>query len=235
LQRSPQERVAALERYPDRTGMPTNLVYELILNLAESGEFEKATALFHNRFFPREEGGTNVRGVWLEVQVLHAISLPQRGQCSDGVKMADHLAEPLPDLPFTRDGLEPLLRSARFSYLIGNVYKSCGFPDKARTSFMQATERSNLADAVWAWKASQQLPGFDQGSARQKLESVLDGMKSGGDISSRSGWWFYNAAVLDRAAGRTEQARAEFRQALLRPDQLLTYHLTRLALASGNP
>jgi tetratricopeptide (TPR) repeat protein len=235
LQRSPQERIAALESYPDRASMPTDLVYELILNLAESGEFEKSAALFHNRFFPREEGGTNVREVWLEVQVLHAISLAQRGQCSDGVKIADHLADPVPDLPFTRDGLAPLLRSARFSYLIGNVYKNCGFPDKARSSFMQATERSNLADAVWSWRASQQLPGFDQGSAKQKLESVLDRTKSDGDMSLRRGWWFYNAAVLDRAVGRTEQAGTEFRQALLRPDQLLTYHLTRLALASGNP
>jgi hypothetical protein len=67
------------------------------------------------------------------------------------------------------------------------------------------------------------------------LESVLDRTKSDGDMSLRSGWWFYNAAVLDRAVGRTEQAGTEFRQALLRPDQLLTYHLTRLALASGNP
>jgi tetratricopeptide (TPR) repeat protein len=235
LQRSPQDRAAALEGYPDRTKMPTNLIYELILNLAESGEFEKAAALFHNRFFPRAEGGTNVREVWLEVQVQHAMSLARRGQCSEGVKIADHLADPLPDLPFTRDGLEPLLRSARFSYLVGGVYQRCKLPDKARSSFTQAAERSDLKDAVWSWKASQQLPGFDQASAKQKLERVLDGTKSDGDISSRSGWWFYNAAVLDRATGRTEQAGAEFRQALLCPDQLLTYHLTRLALASSNP
>jgi tetratricopeptide (TPR) repeat protein len=235
LQHSPQERVATLERYPDRTNMPTHLVYELILNLAESGEFEKAAALFHNRFFPRAEGGTNVRGVWLEVQVQRAMSLAQRGQCSEGVKILDHLAEPLPDLPFTRDGLEPLLRSARFSYLVGNLYKTCDLPDRARSSFMKAAEQSNLEDAVWSWRASEQLPGFDPGSAQQKLSSILERTNGDGDNSSRSGWWLYNAALLDRALGRTEQAGTEFRQALLCPDQLLTYHLTRLALASGNP
>ena len=67
LRRPPQERVAALERYPDHAHIPSNLVYELILNLVEAGEFEKAEALFHNRFFPREEGGINVREVWLEL------------------------------------------------------------------------------------------------------------------------------------------------------------------------
>jgi len=235
LQRSPQERIAMLERYPDRANMPANLVYELILNLAEAGEFEKAAALFHNRFFPRQEGGTNVRAVWLEVQLQRAVSLAQRGDCSGGVKIADHLADPLPDLPFTGNGLQPLLRSARFGYLIGNVYQSCNLGDRARNSFMQAAAKSNPEDAVWSWKASQQLPGFDRGSALQKLESILDLTQSDSDISSRSGWRLYNAAMLERAVGHTERAEAEFRQALLCPDQLLTYHLTRLALASSSP
>jgi len=41
--------------------MPTDLVYEYALNLAEAGEFDRARALFHDRFFLRAEGGTNVR------------------------------------------------------------------------------------------------------------------------------------------------------------------------------
>ena len=235
LQRPAQERVAALERYPDHANMPSNLVYELILNAAESGEFEKATALFHNRFFPREEGGTNVRQVWLEVQVQRAMSLARGKQCSEGVKIADHLAEPLPDLSFTHDGLAPLLRSARFNYLVGTVYQACHLPDRARISFEHAAERSNLEDAVWSWRAVQQMPGFDQTSAKQKLENILDRMKNDGDVNSRSGWWLYNVGLLDRSVGHTELAEREFRQALLSADQSLSYHLTRLALSSSTP
>jgi tetratricopeptide (TPR) repeat protein len=235
LQRPAEERVAALERYPDRASMPSNLVYELILNLAESGEFEKAGSLFHYRFFPREEGGTNVRQVWLEVQVQRAMSLAQRGQCAEGVKIVDHLAEPVADLPFTHDGLEPFLRSARFNYLVGTVHKTCNLPNRARSSFQRAVERSNLEDAVWSWRASQQLPSFDQGSAKQKLKSLLERTNSDGEISSRSGWWLYNVAMLDHAMDNTQQAEKEFREALLSPDQLLTYHLTRLALSSSDP
>ena len=158
-----------MERYPGLANMPTSLVYELILNLAEAGEFEKAAALFHNRFFQREEGGTNVRQVWLEVQIQHALSMAQQGECSDAIKAVDDLAQPVPDLAFTHDGLEPFLQSARFSYLIGSVYKSCKVPDKALSSFKQAAEKSSFADAAWAWKASQQLPDFDHGSAKQKI------------------------------------------------------------------
>jgi hypothetical protein len=54
-------------------------------------------------------------------------------------------------------------------------------------------------------------------------------------MSSRTGWLLYNAAMLDRAVGNTQRAEKEFREAFLRPDQLLTYHLTRLALSGSNP
>jgi tetratricopeptide (TPR) repeat protein len=234
LQRPPQERVAALERYPDRANMPTPLVYELILNLTESGEFEKAAALFRNRFFQREEGGTNVREVWLELQMQRALSLAQHGQCSEATSVADHVAEPVSDLPFTRDGLEPFLRSGRSSYLLGSVYKSCNLPERARSSFKHAAEQSRLEDAVWSWKASQELPDFDDRAAKQRLENTLERTKSDGETSSRSGWWLYNAAMLDRAVGNTQRAETEFREAFLRPDQLLTYHLTRVELSGTN-
>lgn len=231
LRHPPQERVAALEQYPDRASMPTALVYELILNLAEAGEFDKAVASFYNRFFQREEGGTNVRQVWLEVQVQRALAHSQHGQCSEAIKFADRLPEAVPDLAFTHDGLEPFLRSARMNYLLGTVYKTCNLPGRAQANFQQAAQKSDFQDAVWAWKASQQLPNFDAGSAKQKMQSVLDRAKNSGDGSSPSGWWFYNAASLDSALGNDLQAEREFRAALLSPDMLMTYHLTRLALA----
>ena len=235
LQHPAKERVAALERYPDLGNMPTSLVYELILNLTEAGEFEKAAALFHNRFFQREEGGTNVRQVWLEVQIQHALSKAQRGQCSEAIKVVDDLARPMPDLAFTRDGLEQFLQSARFSYLMGSVYKSCKMPDKALTSFRRAADKASFGDAAWTWKASQQLPDFDQGSAKQKLQSILERARKSDSSESPGGWWFYNAGMLEAGSGNPQEASREFRNALLSPDRLMTYHLTRLAMSGNNP
>ena len=86
LRRPPQERVAALERYPDHcpNAVPSRL--RTHSQSDQSGEFEKADALFHNRFFPREEGGTNVREVWLELQVQRASSFAQNGRCGEAVR-----------------------------------------------------------------------------------------------------------------------------------------------------
>ena len=235
LGRPARERVAALENYPDRANMASHLVYELTLNLTEAGDYDSAAALFRNRFFQRQEGGTNVRQVWIEVQLQKALSLANHGQCTEAVSVGDHLGAEVPELPFTRDGLAPLLRSARISYLLGTLYKSCKQTDKGQASFKQATEQSDLEDAVWAWNAARELPGFEPDSARQKLESTLQRTRSTSEISSRTGWWLYNAAMLDRAVGHSEQAENEFRSALLFPDQMLTYHLTRLALANSTP
>jgi predicted Zn-dependent protease len=235
LGRPAKERVAALERFPDRAGMPSSLVYELILNLAEAGEYDQALALFKNRFFEREEGGTNVRQVWLEVQLQRSMWLAQRGQCSAAVSNANHLADSVPDLAFTQDGLEPLLASARMNYLLGMLYKTCDLPDQAQARFKGAAVQTNVEDAVWSWKAAQQLPGFEEDSGKRKLEDILRRTMSTSEISSRTGWWLYNAGMLNRAIGSTEQADTEFRHALLFPDQLLTYHLTRLALSNQNP
>ena len=235
LQRPAQERVAELERYPDRAAMPSPLVYELILNLAEAGEFEKAIALFHNRFFEREEGGTNVRQVWLEVQLQHALSLARRGQCSEAVSVADHMNNPVPDLPFTHDGLEPFLRDARTNYLLGNVYRDCKLPEKANARFEDAAHQTTLEQAFWAWKASQKLAASESQQESEKLQNLIQHARSATENSSHTGEWLYNLAMLERAAGHPEQAQAELRDALLSPDELMSYHLARLALANSNP
>jgi tetratricopeptide (TPR) repeat protein len=230
LRRPPQERVAALERYPDHVHRPSNLVYELILNLVEAGEFEKAEALFHNRFFAREEGGINVREVWLELEVQRATAYAQSGRCAEAVGLVEHLAEPVPELPFTHDGLEPFVHSARFSYLIGNVYKVCGVHEKGRASFERSAQQSGLGNAVWSWKASKELPGFDESAAKQELKGIIEHSKNDGE---RSAWWLYNRAMLDGSVGNDQQAQKEFREALLAPDHLMAYHLTRLAMSSN--
>jgi hypothetical protein len=157
----------------------------------------------------------------------------QDGQCGDAVSQADHLGDQVADLPFTHDGLEPLLRSARIDYLLGTLYKRCNQSDKAQARFKSAAGRSNLEDAVWAWKAAQELPGFEPNSGKQKLASVLQHAKSTSEISARTGWWLYNTAMLNRAVGNSQQAEEDFHDALLFPDQMLTYHLTRLALSES--
>jgi hypothetical protein len=113
------------------------------------------------------------------------------------------------------------------------MYKTCNSPDKARDHLIQATENSSFGDAIWAWKASQELPDFDADSAKQNVRRILEQARDGLESSSPSGWWLYNVAMLDSAAGNDREAEKEFLEALLSTDSLMSYHLTRLAMRDG--
>jgi tetratricopeptide (TPR) repeat protein len=229
------ERVEALEKYPHLDTAPPSLMFELILNLAEAGDFDRATALFHNRFFPREEGGTNVRQVWIEVQLQHALAAAKAGHCNQALTLAQHLGSEVPGLAFTRDGLEPILQSARTNYLLSSVYGTCGKPDEAKAKLQSAAGASAPDQIRWAWLAAKQLPGFDQAQWQGRLQASFEQAAGRSETSAFPSWWMYTAGSLARELGNNDEANVRFRNALLLPDRMLAYHFTRLATAKSMP
>ena len=235
LSKPASERVQVLERYPDLADAPSSLIFELILNLAEAGDFQRAESLFHNRFFPREEGGTNVRQVWVEVELQKILASVRDGHCADVVVVAGHLGTPVPDLPFTHDGLEPILQSARTTYQLGTAYASCERPEEAAKKFQLASTASAPDQVLWAWRAAQRLPGFDTKQWQERLQNALAQGRSHSDTSSYTSWWDYTAGTLARALGNQQEADQRFQKALLLPDRMLAYHFTRMARAEAAP
>jgi tetratricopeptide (TPR) repeat protein len=234
LNRPASERSDALEKYPRLDSAPPSLIFELILNLSEAGEVERANKLFHNRFFAREEGGTNVRQVWIEVQLQRALALAKSQHCADALESAQNLLAPVPDLDFTHDGLETILQSARTRYLLGSLYTTCGKKDEAHKSFAAAMATDSSPDqAHWAWLAAKEMPNFNQTEWQARLHTALEQAKSRSETSSYPGWWYYTAGILQEDLGQDPQP--SFRQALLAPDRMLSYHFTRLAMSQAKP
>ena len=229
LNRPARERVEALEKYPKLDAAPPGVIFELILNLAEAGDFERATNLFHNRFFAREEGGTNVRQVWIEVQLQRAMASAGDKRCDDALSIAQHLGVEVPGLDFTRDGLEPFLNAARTKYLLGSVYATCGKSAEAKADFVLAAAASAPDQVRWAWLAAQKLPDFNPAQWQDRLHSSYDAAASRSETSGYPSWWMYVAGSLAKDLGREQEANLRFRQALLLPDRMLAYHSTRLA------
>jgi tetratricopeptide (TPR) repeat protein len=235
LNRPARERVEALEKYPHLDTAPPSLVYELILNLAEAGDFDRATALFHNRFFPREEGGTNVRQVWIEVQLQHGLAAAKAGPCDQALTIVQNLGSAVPDLAFTHDGLDPILKLARTDYLLGTVYSRCGKSAEAKTRFQAAASASAPDQIRWAWLAAKQLPGFDQVQWQARLQASFDQAASRSDTSAFPSYWNYTAGSLAKELGKGDEVSVRFRNALLLPDRMLAYHFTRLATGKATP
>jgi hypothetical protein len=229
------DRVQVLEKYPHLADAPSGLIFELILNLAEAGDFQRAESLFRNRFFPREEGGTNVRQVWVEVELQKMLASARDGHCADALVVAGHLGAPVSDLPFTYDGLEPILQSARTNYQLGATYASCAKPEEAAKKFQLASATSAPDQTLWAWRAAQKLPGVDEKQWQERLQTALAQAKSRSDTSSYTSWWDYTAGALAGALGSRQEADQRFQKALLLPDRMLAYHFTRMARAETAP
>ena len=235
LGRSAEDRVKELERYPDPKRMPNLLVYELALNRAEAGQYDRAVDLFRDRFFSREEGGTNVRQVWVEVRLLQAAGLQKAGKCQTALQIADTLGAPVAGLPFTSDGLGSFVETPRTRYLLGHVYASCAQPEKAATKFAQASEGRGANDLLWAWAAAKKTTQSPDLESKPRLLTAAAEAETRATQSGHQSLWHYTAGVLWIAAGQPERGNQQLREALLAPDGGLSHHLARLALAGATP
>jgi tetratricopeptide (TPR) repeat protein len=229
------ERVKTLELYPDLDQMPTSLVYELALNRAEEGNYSGAIELFRNRFFGSEEGGTNVRQVWVEVKLQQAVGRGRSGHCEEALAAARALGSPVPGLSFTQDGLQPLLNSARTNYLLGELSSACGQKEEAERRYRLSAQATDASDAVWAWISAKKLSGFDPALWQERLTSALSRAESNARTGDHQSWWEYAVGVLQIALGRDVQGRTSLRESLLLPENRMSYHFSRLAMEGATP
>jgi tetratricopeptide (TPR) repeat protein len=224
MSRPARERAVSLEHYPDLAHMPAELVYALALDRAEALEFDGALALFHDRFFPREEGGTNVREVWVEVNILQALSDAANNRCDAALPAVERLGAEAAGLPFTKDGLGPFVDAPRTQYLIGQVEAHCGRELQAKERWRKVAGAAGATDIVWAWGAARKLDGYDNAEWIKRLEAAL------AQAGAQAGYAPpYTVGVLEILLGKKTAAWAHFQQALMLPDLRMSHHLSRLA------
>src|SRR5262249_39456548 len=152
--------------------------------------------LFHNRFFGREEGGTNVLQVWIEVKLLQALWLKENRRCSEALTEAKNLGQPVPGLAFTQDGLQPILNSARTDYLLALVYAACGQPTDAAAKIQRVSKATDLSDLVWAWRAAKTQPSYDPAQWANQLQAAVRQAESNSRLGGARSWWLYTAGML---------------------------------------
>ena len=235
LQRPPQERLSALERYPGTTELPPAIVFKRALALLEAGRPADAERLLAGRFFPREEFGTNVRQVYVEIRQQRALDLARRHRCSDALDIDRRLGEPDADLPFTRTGMGPFVESGRSLYLSGELLAACGERRLAADRWRRAAA---MADAypnphvAFGWESARRLGARADGQVRVRLEAALGNWERRLVVGTNfPGPNACGRGLLLHALGRDGEARERFDEALLFPDQLMSHYLSRAALA----
>src|ERR1700681_2103767 len=73
--------------------------------------FDEMEKLLANRFFLREEGGPNVREIYVALRLKRAKSTAAHAECPCALDINRHLGEPVASLPFTANGLDPFISS----------------------------------------------------------------------------------------------------------------------------
>ena len=126
LGRSAGARADSILTYPDPRTMPARLVYHVARLLASAARFDEADALFLDRFFPSEEGGTDVRAVYLEVKLARAADAAARGRCGDARAIVSGLGSADPRLRFGLEGTDALLAQAPLAERVAGIRERCG-------------------------------------------------------------------------------------------------------------
>jgi tetratricopeptide (TPR) repeat protein len=230
LGRTPEERTAALRRYPG-SPLPSRLVYKLALALADASRFAEAEALFPGRFFPREEFGTNVRQVHLEVKLRQAFALAREGRRDEAAALARSLGRSAPGLDFTRDGMKPFVDAPRFQYYLGELHAELGSDAAAREHWTRAAAGRDFRQAAFAHRAARKLDEAEDAEWRPRLEAAL----AEADLYLFRGGHYPAVATCARgmllqALGRTREGEEALRQVFVLPDKGMAHHMARLAL-----
>ncbi len=105
LRRTPAERAEMLSEFPKATPRPSMLTFLLARELAEAGDFKRATALFENQYFENAESGADAREVYLEVKLKEARASARKGDCSRSILLEKSATQPVARIPFTSDNL----------------------------------------------------------------------------------------------------------------------------------
>ena len=239
-QAPPRERVDALRRFR-ADPLPASMVFKLALALAEAGQAAEAERLFHDRFFPREEGGTNVRAVYAQVRVTSARVAADAKQCPAALQILDTLPAERADLPFTRGTLADALQPAAMVRQLAAIESMCGRAASAQTRWQRLAAPLEsggpplalaIADAARARLAKPQTAP-QRKLLEDALASATTTLESGG--TSNPGSLEYARGLLLGALGRTKEARQALLHVFVYPDRNLSHGLARRALREMRP
>lgn len=223
---APEKRVEIFRRYPHSESMPSVLLLSLALALTEAERFSEAEALFPDREFIREEFGTSVHEVYLEIQLQKALSFTRNEQFEAAQTTVQALGKPVPGLPFTMEGGERFLNNARVQYYLGEIQESCGDTEAAKVHWQRSATARNYGSLYFAYLAARKLGHeFDAREWKTRVEAALEAAR--GYSGFNQGRATYSQGALLLALDRRSEALESLRKVFLLPDKGRSHYLSR--------
>jgi len=227
----PQERIKIFKNYPDLDSMPPVLLLSLALALTEAGLFDEADALFPGREFIREEFGTSVHEVYMELQLQKALAYVRADKPGAARTVIQGLGKLVPGLSFTAEGGERFLSNKRVQYYLGEIQQACGSTETAKAHWEAAATAERYGDLYFGYLAAGRL-GRDVTNSewKEQLETALEAAKSYSGFNQ--GRAAYSQGSLLLALDRRKEAFKTLRTVFLLPDKGRSHYLSRELLRS---
>jgi len=180
---------------------------------------------------PREEFGTNVRQVYLEVKLRQALALAGEGRKAEAEALAASFGLPVPGFAFTNDGTKAFVDAPRFQFYSGELQALLGHDVAAREHWKRAAAGRDFRQTAFAYRAAERLGRGNDAEWRGRLETAL----AEADLYLFRGGHYPAVAtcargLLLRALGRTSEGDEALRQVFTLPDKGMPHHIARLAL-----
>jgi len=213
--------------------MPAAMALKLAWASAEAGKAGEAEGVFHNRFFPREEGGTSVRSAYAQTRLISARVASDLGRCDEALDVLDALVTPRQGLEFTAGGLGDVLNQPTMAQQVAAIEWPCGRHTQARARWERLAGLAKAGGPVnvaMAYAAARHLgmPGPDDRKLELALAEASRTLNSG--TSGSPGLLEYGRALLLQALRRNGESRQSLRRVFVFPDRNLSYVLARAAL-----
>jgi tetratricopeptide (TPR) repeat protein len=119
------ERAHTIKGFPNLKSATSALVFRAVHLLGETEEFDVAEKLLMNRFFVKEEGGVDVREIYVTLKLKQAKAMAVRGECEAALNLVHRLAQPVAGLPFTASGLGRFVMSVPAQEAIKEIEAMC--------------------------------------------------------------------------------------------------------------
>jgi tetratricopeptide (TPR) repeat protein len=234
---SARDRATALARYPSSdSAKPASLVFKSALALAEAGDAAAAERLFHDRFFPREEGGTSLRTLYAQVRLTSARVASEEHHCDIARQILDSLPVEQAGLAFSKGGLADVIATPTLSLQAGAIESACGRSVEARQRWERlahplSADGPPLTLAI-ADTARQRLGRPRTPAERARLEHAVENAAATLESAATSspGVIEYARGILLQALGKNDEAREALRRVFTYPDRGLSHALARAAL-----
>lgn len=191
------------------------------LTLLADRDRSGAQAIFSVQNFPQDKQPLEVRQAYAELWMQNMLAEALPGKCDEVAAGIENFAPENHDLPFTFHGFGDISKQLRLQFYFGLAEWLCGDRKAAERRWGRiAKAKAPASSSDFAFPALA-ASVIDPAGSQRAVETAIESVRGGGP--PEKGLRLYVEGMLLRAAGRSEEALARFREGAAEENSYIHY------------